>query len=171
MNAEELVIKLIESDVPRCARRLIEASETGRQVSRATGLTDRQIALALAKEWESRAQRKRAAKGAYPGKASIHVRPGSPEKELGCLTQKEIAVILRLSERGVREIERRAIDKLRRHPSLRAFWRRWLAGEIDESLVPQSGLTPEEIRALFGLTRNALERQALWKLLVVVVPT
>ena len=38
------------------------------------------------------------------------------------LTQKEVALVIGMSERGVRAVERRALDKLRRHPALREIW-------------------------------------------------
>jgi len=40
---------------------------------------------------------------------------------------------LGLSVRAIREIERRAFEKLRRHPALRRFWREHTGGGVEES--------------------------------------
>ena len=185
MTVQQLINILIETDMPLSVSSLIEASvnlpprghrwvatfrdETGQQVWRTTRLTNRQAAMALAQEWEAQARRKRAAQGPLPKKPTLRVRPGSAERELGCLSQREVAAFLRISERAVRDIERRALEKLRRHPALRTFWRQWLSGEVDEgSRAEPWGLTPGEMRALFALTRNTSERQALGKLVSVV---
>lgn len=97
----------------------------------------------------------------------MRVRPGSGERELGLLTQKEVAAILRISERAVRQIEIRALQKLRLHPTLRAFWREWETGEIEEAAFRGSGqwaLSRAEIAAVYALARTPEERQALRKL-------
>jgi hypothetical protein len=183
VGPNEIVEALIEAQWPVSARRLVEASvhlprrgsrwvaafrdETGRQVWRTTGLRDRPLALALAKEWETKARRKRAAQGAAPAKPTIRVRPGSGERELGLLSQREVAIILRISERAVREIERRAFDKLRRHPALKDFWREWTAGDIKEadSDGPANwALSRTEIAAVYALAWTPAERRALRKL-------
>jgi DNA-directed RNA polymerase sigma subunit (sigma70/sigma32) len=59
------------------------------------------------------------------------------------LTQKEVAVIMKLSERSIRQIEKRAIRKLMQHPALRQIWRDYLAGELDED---QLALTRRQFR-------------------------
>ena len=103
-----------------------------------------------------------------PPKVTIRVRPGSAEKQLGCLSQKEVATILRISERAVREIERRAFDKLRRHPALKNFWREWQTGEIKETasrVSKQWTLSRAEVVAVYALAGTPGERQALRKLL------
>ncbi len=41
-------------------------------------------------------------------------------------------MVLKMSERGVREVERRAFKKLRDHPLLKQIWRQYLAGGLDE---------------------------------------
>jgi len=138
----------------------------GRQVWKSTGLRDRNAALAIARQWDEEARRKRAAQGAVPTKPTIRV--GSAEKELGLFSQKEVAAILRISVRAVRDIERRAFYKLRRHPALQRFWREWLSGELGEAAAISAGgweLTQAEIAALYSLTQTPLEGQALGKLI------
>lgn len=184
MEPKEIVEILIQTDGPVSARHLIEVSvhlprrgtkwvaafrdETGRQVWRTTGLREREPALALAKEWESEAKRRRAAQPAAPPKTPIRVRPGSGEEAIGLLTQKEVAMILRISERSVREIERRAFEKLQRHPALKDFWREWTTGEVAEAVRRSPSewtLTRAEIAAVCALAGTTVERQALRKLL------
>jgi hypothetical protein len=184
MEPKEIVEILIETDGPVDARSLVEVSvhlprrgsrwvasfrdETGRQVWRTTGLRDREPALVLARRWEGEAKGRRAAQGAVPTRLTIRVRPGSAEKGLGCLSQKEVAAILRMSERAVREVERRAFEKLRRHPALKDFWREWQTGEIKETALraaKQWTLSRAEVAAVYALARTTVERQALRKLL------
>src|SRR5439155_35193 len=80
----------------------------------------------------------------------------------GMLTQKQVAQLLNMSERGVREIERRAFQKLRQHPMLRQVWQQYLVGELDEH---QPILTAEEIQALFTVARTPEERDLIQKVL------
>jgi len=78
------------------------------------------------------------------------------------------AAILRISERAVREIERRAFDKLRRHPALQNLWSEWQTGEIKEAALPVSKhwmLSRAEVAAVYALAGTTVERQALRKLL------
>ena len=183
MEPHELVEVLIQIDALVCARSVIEASvhlpvrgsrwvaafrdETGRRVWRATGSRDRNAALVLATEWENEAKGQRAAQGRLPGKPTIRVRPGSGKRELGLFTQREVGMILNISERAVREIERRAFDKLRRHPALRDFWREHETGEVVEAAFPGPAawtLSRAEIDAIYALAQTAAERQALRKL-------
>jgi hypothetical protein len=187
MRPKDIVEILIQADGPVCARALIEVSvhlpnrgtkwvaafrdANGRQVWRTTGLRDREPALVLARRWEAEAKRRRAAQPTAPPKVTIRVRPGSAEKEIGCLSQREVAAILRISERAVREIERRAFDKLRRHPALKNFWREWQTGqtgEIKETRLPiarQWALSRSVVAAVNALAETPIERQALRKLL------
>jgi hypothetical protein len=184
MGPHDIVEILIQADAPVCARHLVEVSvhlprrgtrwvaafrdANGRQVWRATGLREREPALVLARRWEAEAKRRRAAQPAAPPKLTIRVRPGSAEKELGCLSQKEVAAILNLSERAVRDVERRAFEKLRRHPALKDFWREWQTGEIKETalrVLKQWTLSRAEVAAVYALARTTVERQALRKLL------
>ena len=187
MEPREIVRILIETDSPVSARRLVEVSVhlprrgtrwvaafrdiTGRQIWRSTGLRDREPAMALAKQWEADARRKRSVQGSEPTKLTVRVRPGSAEKELGCLTQKEVAAILKTSERAVREIERRAFDKLRRHPALKKLWHELQTGEIKEaaSLAPRAwALSRAEVAAVYALARTPVEGQALGRLLALI---
>ncbi len=182
MGPHDLVEILIRTGRP--ARNLIEASVhlprrgsrwvatfrdgTGRQVWRSTGLRDRKPALTQAQEWENEAKRKRAAQDGLPRKPTSRVRSGSSERELGLLTQREVALILRISERSVRAIEKRAFDKLRRHPALRDFWREHESGEVTEATFQEASaweLSSAEIIAVYALAQIPAERQALTKLL------
>jgi hypothetical protein len=186
MTAEQLVELILDADLPVKAALLDEAAvrrpRRGRiwiavftgpepgQVWRSTGLEDREQALALARKWEAEARRERAARGGISRKPTIRVRPGGAEKGVGLLTQKEVAAILKLSERAVREIERRAFAKLRR--ALRSFWREHTSGDVEEGRRrPVAGgfdFTSAEIRAMFARTRNDFERQTLRKVLALI---
>lgn len=146
MRPNEIVEHLLQAEGPLCARTLIDAS------THLPRRNDRKPALAS---------------GSKPCKPTIRVRPGSGERELGLLTQREVAIILRISERAVRQIEKRAFDKIRRHPALREFWREWTTEEIKEaalSVSTERPLTGAEIAAVYGLARSPAERQALRKL-------
>ncbi len=129
----------------------------GGQVARSTGLRDRDQALALAREWERQARRAREAARAagsatlVTGKLSL------------ALTQREVAVLMDISERAVRNIERRAMIKLCRHPLLKAIWREY--SESNSWFNDPDPLTPEEVEALLGLANTSLERDLLWKVL------
>jgi DNA-binding CsgD family transcriptional regulator len=186
VRPKDIVQILIETDSPVSARRLVEVSvhlprrgtrwvaafrdATGRQVWRTTGLREREPALVLARRWEAGAKRQRAAHPAAPPKLTIRVRPSSAERQQGCLTQAEAAAIMRISERSVREIERRAFEKLRRHPALKELWREWTAGEVAEAVRRSPSewtLTRAEIAAAYGLAETPVERQALRKLFAI----
>ena len=132
----------------------------GGQVWRSTGLSDRDQALLVARQWEAEARAQRARHTARP---PVWRAPRS-EPGIGpaLLTQWEVALFLGLSERAVRQIERRALRKLRNHHLLRQVWQRYRAGELDEA---QRNLTPEEIRALFDLAASEDERRLLHKTL------
>jgi hypothetical protein len=186
MTARELVEVLVESDEPLNIEALLdEASvylprrgsrwvatfrdESGRQIWRTTGLTNRAAALGQARKWEAGAKRRRAAQGPGPRKPTIRVRAGSAEQAIGLMTQREVAAIMRISERAVREIERRAFEKLRRHPALKQFWREWMTGEVEEAALgsPEPWtLSFSEIDAIYALARTPEEQQALRKLLI-----
>lgn len=58
--------------------------------------------------------------------------------------------------------------KLRRHPALQRFWRKHVTGNVQEN-VTSPGLDGAEIAGLFTMTRTPLERQALTKLLAVML--
>lgn len=180
MNESGRARRLLEATVrlPPRGRRWIAAYtgvEPGRQVWRSTGETNREAALAKAVAWEAEARRRRAALAvtARPsgirvsrGKAGSLIRATSPA---GPLSQKEVAMILRISERAVRNIEHRALAKLRHHPDLRELWSE-IAGRTgaEQPGVLESReaeLTPAEVVALFGLAKTDEEAQALAKLL------
>jgi len=166
--------ELIEATVRRPPRSRIwvavfTGKEPGKQVWRTTSLTDRDAALALARQWEAEARRERAASGPLTRKPTIRVRRGSGEAAVGLLSQKEVAALLGLSVRAIREIERRAFEKLRRHPALRRFWREHGTGDVMDS-VESGALDRAEVTALFGLTKTPLERRALRRLLVAILP-
>ena len=174
---------LLELEPPGCAGKMTEATvrlpprsskwvgvytgpEPGKQVARSTGLTDREAALALVKKWEAEARQQRASSSS-PQKPVIRVgRIRGAEPGTCPLTQSEVAAILNMSERTVREIERRAFEKLRRHPRLRQLWREHLSGEWEEPSIYESlALSEAEIAALLGLAETALEIRAMAKLL------
>jgi len=165
MIAKMFVAGLLDPDLLEATVRLpprggkfvavFRGPEPGKQVWRSTGLRDRKAALALAKRWEIAARRQRAASGGGIRKPTIRVRRGS-------------GAILGISVRAVREIERRAFEKLRRHPSLRRFWREHGKGEVQETFASHV-LDGREIAALFDLVRTTLERRALRKALILAL--
>jgi len=135
----------------------------GGQVWRSTGLTDHDQALVLAKRWEAQARSQRARLGVTPRKPRLPVR----RQELGAarsglLSQREVAMLLNMSERGVREVERRAFQKLRQHPLLRQAWQQYLANELDEHVL---SLTSEEVEALLNAARMPEEQELIHKVL------
>ena len=164
--------ELIEASVHRPRRgKLYVASfrdETGRQRWQRTGLSDRKAALILAQELEAAARRKRRLGPKQPQKALVRVRAGGRTGPEGLFTQREVAALLRISERAVRNIERQAIEKLRRHPELRAIWQEWVKGGIKEGIAPAANweLNHSEIAALYGLAQTPAERALLRRLLV-----
>jgi hypothetical protein len=179
MNAEEIVKTLLEEYEPEMQTPLLEASvhlpprsrfwvatfsgsEPGKQVWKSTGLTDRSEALLMAKKWETEARVQRAA---WRGLKKPSVRIQHPSQSAG-LTQKEVAVLLHMSERGVREVERRAFKKLRNHPLLKEIWRQHLTGGLDEE-APQR-LTRAEIQALFDLVRTPDEQAVIRKVVRII---
>jgi hypothetical protein len=174
MNAERVVEILLNPGLIEATVRLpprsgiwvavYTGSEPGKQIWRTTGLTDREAALTLARKWETEARRQRAASSVLSRKPTIRVRYGSGEAAIGLLTQKEVAAVLGLSVRAIREIERRAFEKLRRHPALRQFWREHVIGDVEENVRSHDFSRPE-VAALFGLVRTRLERRALHKVL------
>ena len=106
---------------------------------------------------QNRARRHKPGRGPKPA----FVRDGFTGQPFG-LTQREVAVILRVSERAVRNIERRAIKKLLAHPELRQAWQDYLSGQLDEGGL---SLTPEEVEALLSLVRTPEEKLVIQKLL------
>jgi hypothetical protein len=137
--------------------------EPGQQIARSTGLTDYEAALALAKEWEAQARREREErKAAGQGFGS--------RRGMACgLSQAEVAALMDLSERAVRAIEQRAIEKLKRHPMVRAIWKEFTESRLSVTDDSAAGaLTSEEAAALLGLAQTTLERQVVRKILALV---
>jgi len=179
MDADYIVARLLDHNplilaeasvhLPRRGTKwvaLFTGPEPGRQVWRSTGLTDRDAALALAREWEAQARRQRLARGRRPRPASMRVRRStSGTAGPAPLTQKEVAALLGMSERGVRNVEKRALAKLRRHPALRSLWSQ-IKGETSESAT---AWTAEEVAALFAMADGPHERHALKRLFGQVV--
>jgi hypothetical protein len=187
MEPRELVQVLIETDSSVSARRLVEVSihrpargtkwiaayrdATGRRVWRSTRMRNRKAALAQAQRWEQDEKQKRLAQGALPRKPIMRVRRGSAEHEVGLMSQAEVAAFMHITQRAVRDIERRAFDKIRRHPGLRAFWSEWLTGEVEEAAsqaLADWALTRAEIDAVYALARTSAERQALRRLFALI---
>src|ERR1043166_1120315 len=136
----------------------------GGQVSKSTGQTNRDEALRLAKEWEATARVERAKKGPLTKRQSPRVVHAGSGARVG-LTQREVGVILGTTERAVREIERRALWKLRHHPFLRQLWVDYTSGQLEED---SWNLNPSEITALFDAARTAEELRVLEKVLKMI---
>ena len=184
MSATTIVQALRRDDQCPSAREIIEASvhrprrgrlyvasfrdETGRQRWQRTGLSDRKAALILAQELEDQARRRRGLGSRHQQKALVRVTAGGGAGSEGLFTQREVAALLRISERAVRNIERQAIEKLRRHPDLRAIWQEWVKRGIKEGVVPAGSweLNRSEIAALYGLAQTPAERALMRRLLV-----
>jgi hypothetical protein len=158
--------RLCEASVHRPTRsRVWVAAFTGPaggQVQKSTGLMDRDQALLVAKKWEREARAQRARLVAFPRKPSIRVQPSEPSTSNSPLSQREVALLLNISERAVRMIEIRAIQKLRRHPLLRHIWQQYLSRDLEEG---QPALTRQEIEALSNLVRTPEERLLILKIL------
>jgi hypothetical protein len=148
-------VMVCEASVHRGKRSLVWVASftgpAGGQIWRSTGLTNRTQALLLARRWEMTARAQRSLSGRRSRAYATGVEG---------LSQREVAILLGISERAVRLVERRAFQKLFSHPALRRIWRQYLAGELDEH---QAALTAEEIRALFKLVRNIQEWLVLQK--------
>ena len=163
---DETISGVLESSVhlPKRGRIWIATytGSEGGQVWRSTGLTDRDQALVVAKDWEAkaRAQRAQLRRATKPSMRVSNYEPGTR-----FFTQKEVAMLLKISERSVRAIERRALQKLRNHPLLRQVWREYLTGELEEHLEV---LTGDEIHALLSLTRTREERLLIEKIVLLI---
>jgi len=131
---------------------------------KSTGTTDRALALVRANEFAAAARAQRANSGPTARKQRLRLRPTAGGAG-GGLTQREVGLLLGLSERAVRAIEKRALRKLAQHPRLQEIWRRFRAGELTEQ---EHRLSALEIQALWGLTRSPAERAALRKALAEV---
>jgi hypothetical protein len=104
-----------------------------------------------------------------PKKPTIRIRPGSAERAAGLLSQKEVAAIMKISERAVRETERSTFEKIRNHPLMRQFWREWEGCKIDEAALGSDWqLSDDEIVAVYNLARTPEERKVLRKVMALM---
>lgn len=171
---------IVEASVylPRRGKRWIASftgAEPGKQEWKSTGLTDREQALERAREWEAQARQVRAAFQLGPRKPFVRTRSKAAEEITRALerheplSQKDIALILGISERAVRAIEHRAFAKLRKHPLLRQVWfgevGKRLESKCDLSEGLDCGVSQTELYALMSLTRTDAEVEALAHLL------
>jgi hypothetical protein len=138
----------------------------GGQIWRSTRLTDRDQALLVARKWEAEARAQRTRSGRRTQKPIWRLRRSDRSRRSG-FTQREVGLLLNMSERAVRQAERRAFEKLRNHPLLRQVWRQYLGGELDED---QPNLTLAEIQALFRVTRTPEERHLIEKIVRMIQP-
>lgn len=154
---------LIEASVhlPKRGRRWVATYRdgSGQQHWKSTGQTDRAAALIVAQELEREARRAHAQQG-------VPIRPGSQRSNVGQFTQKEIAILMGLSERAVRDIQKRALRKLKQHPAARALWREWVGEGATSTLDLE--LTEAEIVAVYSLVRTPEEQRAVDKLMALV---
>ena len=149
----------------RCAIwQAVFTAATGGQTWRSTGLTNREEALLLAKKWEAEARAERTRLGTVK-KPVWRVRRQASDTGPRPLTQREVALFMGMTERGVRQAERRALQKLRNHPLMREIWKDYDGAELDEEKLL---LTREEVEALFNLARTPEERGVLRKVLTLV---
>jgi hypothetical protein len=65
----------------------------------------------------------------------------------------------------VREVERRAFQKIRNHPLMRQVWQEYVAGTLEEN---RPHLTTAEIQALFAMPRTPEERHVIQRVLRIV---
>jgi len=176
----QLIIEiLLEENTPPSARSLIEASvhlstrgktynaafrdALGQPRWKSTGLRSREKALRLARAWERAEKRKREAPENLAAKELIGLRSGRAPG----FSEEEVAAILRVSVRTVREDTKRAFAKLRRNPLLRQLWREWLGDEVQEAFEATGTdwrLSQEEIDAVLTMAKTSLELRALRKL-------
>ena len=126
----------------------------------ASGVDNRDQALLLAKEWEAQAREHRASLCHTPGKLILCIRRLASSARSGSLSQQEVALLLSMSVRRMREVQRRAFAKLRNHPLLRHVWLQFFTGDLDER---QPALTSEEADALSKMGRTPEERRLMRK--------
>jgi hypothetical protein len=133
-------------------------ASSGGQQWKSTQTKDPAAALAIAQALEAAAREERTQKDATGKKHRRHLGQAAGAG----LTQREVALILGLSERAVRAIEKRALRKLARHPELAQLWREYAGDELSEG---DGWLSDTEKQALLGLARNPAELNALRKVL------
>jgi hypothetical protein len=194
-EAADIVALLLYQEGSWSVRQLIEASvrlpergsiwiatftgsKPGTQEWRTTGLRDYYAALELAQRWEREAKKEREARKSL-AKPPVHrvaggttTSPGeSPENIVRPLSQLEVARILKMSERAVRQTEKRALAKLRANPTFRKFVEEYFGRCLGEHLPPMPmpvaavALNPSDIQALLGLARNEFERGLMLRVL------
>ena len=94
---------------PRSSRWIaIYTGATGGQITRSTGLRDRDQALELARQWEIQARTEREARRAAGGQVRRQTRGDA------LMTHDEIAKIMGLSPRTIRSLQASGLRKLRR---------------------------------------------------------
>lgn len=171
MNAIKLVNQLLdnalesrldEASVHRPPRSnvwvaTITGANPGEQIRRSTGQTDREQALVIAQKWEVEERERRKALARQD--RLPHPRKSDP----GGFTQEEVAALLKMSARAVRNTEKRALAKLRRHPAVRDLWREITGEVVKES--EELPLAKEEMVALVGLAKTVFDLRTLQKLI------
>ena len=76
---------------------------------------------------------------------------------------------MKISERAVRQTEKRALAKLRAMPAFRKIAREYFGRDIGENLnADATVLNDSDVAALLGLAKNALERKLLIRVLHLV---
>ena len=131
----------------------------------ASGMDIRDQDLRLAKEWEAQAREYRASLGQTPGKIILRARRSASSARSGPLSQREVGLLLIMSVRRMREVQRRAFAKLRSHPLLQQGWAQFSTGDLDER---QPALTSEESEALFEMARTPEERRLMREVLALM---
>ncbi len=120
---------------------------------KSTHTRDYEAALAIARQLEAAAKAQ-----------SRHARRAC-ERASGGLTQKEVAAWLKLSERAVRAIEKRALRKLAQNAELRALWQTLKRGPSE---AQEHRLSAAEILAVLRLARTPAELAVLSQVLDIV---
>jgi hypothetical protein len=136
----------------------------GAQCWKSTGTDDPAAAMVIARELEAaaRAERAQAGRVAQPQRIRNRQSPGNPGAGL---TQREVAQLLGMTERGVRAVEKRALRKLWQHPLLRKLWDEYLRGELIEHAAR---LSTAELQVLVGMARSRAERETLRKVFAII---
>jgi hypothetical protein len=131
---------------------------------KSTGTDDPTAAIVIAREFEAAARAERAQAGGVGQPQRIRNRqsPGNPGAGL---TQREVAQLLGMTERGVRAVEKRALRKLWQNPLLRKLWREYLRGELIEHAAR---LSTAELQVLVGLARSHAERETLQRVFAII---
>jgi hypothetical protein len=120
-------------------------------------------ALVQEKQWHCSLVVEAPMEKGWPTRGS-HTGQPMKRRELLGLTQREVGLILGLSERAVRKVEKRALAKLRAHPELRRIWSE-IGGPLDEGFVP---LTTQEVEALLNLTQTPEELGLMYKVICTI---